>query len=194
MASLIPMPVWVLASLNRLIFPFFWGGKVDLVARDVVIQPPDFGGFSLVSVQLKVWALHVQWVGRFVRRFSAWMQFLFYYARVLYGSTPGDLLSYPRRVALSSLPPFYQAVLSAWVAVDGGFFAPPDTFVVASSSVRAHVSVVSTKSTYSLHLEFHRHEPACVVSFGRVFGPLYWPSTWAQLFCFSLDLPVIDVS
>ena len=91
-ASLIPTPVWVLASLNRLIFPFFWGGKVDLVARDVVIQPPDFGGFSLVSVQVKVWALHVQWVGRFVRRFSAWMQFLFYYARVLYGSTPGDLV------------------------------------------------------------------------------------------------------
>ena len=194
MASLIPTPVWVLASLNRLIFPFFWGGKVDLVARDVVIQPPDFGGFSLVSVQVKVWALHVQWVGRFVRRFSAWMQFLFYYARVLYGSTPGDLLSYPRRVALSSLPPFYQAVLSAWVAVDGGFFAPADTFVVASSSVRAHVSVVSTKSTYSLHLEFRRHEPACVVSFGRVFGPLYWPSTWAQLFCFSLNRRVIDVS
>ena len=77
-ASLIPTPVWVLASLNRLIFSFFWGGKVDLVARDVVIQPPDFGGFSLVSVQVKVWALHVQWVGRFVRRFSAWMQFLFY--------------------------------------------------------------------------------------------------------------------
>ena len=141
-----------------------------------------------------MWALHVQWVGRFVRRFSAWMQFLFYYARVLNGSTPGDLLSYPRRVDLSSLPPFYQAVLSAWVAVDGGFFAPADTFVVASSSVRAHVSVVSTKSTYSLHLEFHRHEPACVVSFGRVFGPLYWPSTWAQLFCFSLNRRVIDVS
>ena len=49
-------------------------------------------------VQLKVWALHVQLVGRFVRRFSGWMQFLFHYSRVLYGSTPGDLLSYPRRV------------------------------------------------------------------------------------------------
>ena len=193
-ASLIPIPVWVLASLNRLIFPFFWGGKADLVARDVVIQSLDFGGFSLVCVQLKVWALHVQWVGRFVRRFSAWMQFLFYYTRVLYGSTPGDLLSYPRRVDFSSLPLFYQAVLSAWVAVDGGFSAPADTLVVASSSVRTPVSAVSTKSTYSLLLEFHRREPACVVSFGRVFGPLYWPSTWAQLFWFSLDRPVIDVS
>jgi len=188
------MPDWVLASLNRLIFPFFWGGKVDLVPRDVVIQPPDLGGFSLVSVQLKVWALHVQWVGRFVRRFSAWMQFFFTYSRVLYGPTPGDLLSYPRRVDFSSLPPFYQAVLSAWVAVDGGFFARADTLVVASSSVRTPVSSVSTKSTYSLLLEFHRREPTCVRSFGPVFGPLYWPSTWSQLFWFSLDRPVIDIS
>ena len=78
------------------------------------------------------------------------MQFLFYYTRVLYGSTPGDLLSYPRRVDFSSLPPFYQAVLSAWVAVDGGFSSPAHTLVVASSSVRTPVSAVSTKSTYSL--------------------------------------------
>ena len=147
-----------------------------------------------MSVQLKVWALHVQLVGRFVRRFSAWMQFLFRYSRVLYGSTPGDLLSYPRSVDFSSLPYFYQAVLSVWVAVDGGFFALADTLVVASSSVRTPVSSVLTKSTYSLLLEFHRREPACVRSFGRVFGPLYWPFTWSQLFWFSLDCPVIDIS
>ena len=114
------MPVWVLASLNRLIFTFFWGGKVDLVTRDVAIQPPDFGGFSLVSIQLKVWALHVQWVPRFVRRFSAWMQFLFYYTRVLYGSTPGDLLSYPRCVDFSSCLPFIRRSClpgSPWMGV-----------------------------------------------------------------------------
>ena len=105
-------------------------------------------------------------------------------------------MSYPRRVDFSCLPPFYQAVLSAWVAVavDGGFSAPADTLFVASSSVRTTVSAVSTKSTYSLLLDFHRREQACVVSFGRVFAPLYWPSTWAQLFWFSLDRPVIDVS
>lgn len=96
-----------------------------------------------MSVQLKVWALHVQLVGRFVRRFSA-----SHNSCVLYASTPGDLLSYPRRVDFSSLPYFYQAVLSAWVAVDGGFFALADTLVVASSSVRTPVSSVSTKSTY----------------------------------------------
>ena len=76
----------------------------------------------------------------------------------------------------------------------GALFALADSLVVASSSVRPPVSSVSTKSTYSLLLEFHRREPACVRSFGRVFGPLYWPSTWSQLFWFSLDRPVIDIS
>ena len=40
-------------------------------------SPRTLAVFSLESVQLKVWALHIQWGGRFVRRFSAWMQFLF---------------------------------------------------------------------------------------------------------------------
>lgn len=39
-----------------------------------LIPMPDW---VIESVQLKVWALHIQWGGRFVRRFSAWMQFLF---------------------------------------------------------------------------------------------------------------------
>ena len=43
----------------------------------MVIWPPEFGGSFVVSVQLKDWALHVQWVSRLVRRFSRWMQFLF---------------------------------------------------------------------------------------------------------------------
>ena len=118
----------------------------------------------------------------------------FYYSRVVYGSTPGEILSYLRFVDFGPLPPFYQAVLSAWVDVDGGFSALADTLVVASSTVRTPVSSVSTKSTYSLLLEFHRHKLACVRSFGRVFGPLYWPYTWSQLFGFGLDLPMIDIS
>ena len=42
----------------------------------VVVQPHGSGGFGVVSVQFKVWALHVQWVRRFVTSFSRWMQFL----------------------------------------------------------------------------------------------------------------------
>ena len=37
----------------------------NLVTRDVIVQPPSYGGFSVVNVQLKVWALLLQWVRRF---------------------------------------------------------------------------------------------------------------------------------
>ena len=49
-ASLVYIPGWVLRELNSLIFKFFWKGKRDLVARTVVSQPYNAGGFSVVSI------------------------------------------------------------------------------------------------------------------------------------------------
>ena len=62
LASLIHMPDWVLRELNSLCFKFFWSGKRDLVARAVVNQPTDLGGFAVVNTQFKTFALLVQWV------------------------------------------------------------------------------------------------------------------------------------
>ena len=76
MASLIHVPRWVISELNSLIFKFFWAGKRDLVARKVVVQPPCLGGFSMINVQSKVHALHVQWVRRFLCSPSSWVSFL----------------------------------------------------------------------------------------------------------------------
>ena len=58
-ASLIYVPRWVSTELNTLIFKFFWGGRRDLVARRVVVQPFSLGGFSVVDFQSKFSALHV---------------------------------------------------------------------------------------------------------------------------------------
>ena len=75
-ASHFSVPCWVIRELNSLVFKFFWKGKRELVARGVVVQDPHFGGFSVVSVQFKVWALLVQWVRRLgtgsVFRVSHW--------------------------------------------------------------------------------------------------------------------------
>ena len=38
-ASILPMPLWVLSEVNTVLFSFFWGGKKDLVARAVVVHP-----------------------------------------------------------------------------------------------------------------------------------------------------------
>ena len=64
-ASLIPMPAWALKELYLLVFTFFWSGKRELVSRVTVSQPSLFGGFAVVDIKLKVWALLGQWVRRF---------------------------------------------------------------------------------------------------------------------------------
>ena len=53
-AGLIHLPAWALRELSSLVFSFFWKGKPDLVARKAVSQPTSFGGFGVVSIQLKV--------------------------------------------------------------------------------------------------------------------------------------------
>lgn len=59
------MPSWVRREMNYSVFQFYYNGKPDLVTREAIVQPPSCGGFSVVNVQLKVWALLLQWVRRF---------------------------------------------------------------------------------------------------------------------------------
>ena len=40
---------------------------------------------------------------------------------------------------------------------------------------------------YTFLVAKHVKEPHCVQKFAPVFGPLYWPRTWDQLFWFNID-------
>ena len=111
-ASLVHMPDWVLRELNTLIFTFFRKGKRDLVAQNVVCQPSLLGGFSVVSVTHKAWALHVQWARHLVTCPAA--RVLFYtfifgivLVRLLWmffpGVLPSTLAPCPLSIALSFL-------------------------------------------------------------------------------------------
>ena len=75
---------------------------------------------------------------------------------------PDEFLLYPWCIDVRPLSPFYKALLSAWVVVDGGFSVPEDTLVVASTTACTPVAGVTTKSVYSLLLESHVREPSCV--------------------------------
>ena len=77
-ASLVHMPEWVLRELNSCVCDFFWSGKKDLVKRTVVVQPKSDGGFSVVSISLKVKALIIQWIRRLVVSPGAWVSLLTY--------------------------------------------------------------------------------------------------------------------
>ena len=94
-ASLVYMPSCVLRELNSLLFTFFWSGKKDKVSRKVVNQPKDRGGFGVVSIELKVQALLVQWFRRFVNSPNSWVSLLSFWCFDRFGMEPSDVISSP---------------------------------------------------------------------------------------------------
>ena len=164
-ASILPMPLWVLSELNTVLFSFFWGGKKDLVARAVVVHPKPAGGFSVVSVRHKVYALLVQWVRRMVVLPSGWVSLLTFWFFDRFGAAPHDVFSNPASFAPERLPPFYASLLRAWRAIQGSS-SSSSGLVVGSSH---HVDPVAVDSV-STNLKLLRsasffvsmYSPLCV--------------------------------
>ena len=92
-ASLVPMPDWVAFELNTLVFSFFWSGKHDLVAKDVVYHSTLQGGFGVVSVGYKVHALLAQWVRRYVTAPNAWAHMMTFWLFDRFGIDPQTVLA-----------------------------------------------------------------------------------------------------
>ena len=66
-----------------------------------------------------------------------------------------------------------------------------------ASSAPFHVTSVceiSAQSVYRFLLSENRTSPHCVLKFFPLFGRLYWPSTWNQLYFLPIDRPVLDLS
>ena len=195
-ASLIHMPPRILHELCTLVFKFFWSGKRDLVARTVVVQPPPLGGFSVVDVKLKVWALLAQWVRRFVSSCASWVSFMSFWFDLSLGATPHDVFSAPYSFRLRDLPPFYQSLVAAWRELGGAFSTARSSLVFGYTDPHfcTIASASTTKSCYLFLLSERSVDPHCVAKFAPMFGSLYWSTTWRSLSFFDLDRQVTDLS
>ena len=194
-ASLVHMPAWVAKELSSLAFSFFWSGKRELVSRSVVIQSSLFGGFSVVSVQYKVWALLGQWVRRFASSSAGWSSLMSFWFVSSFGVLPSVVFSSPFCFDPRVLPPFYSSLLLAWRGLNGSFATARNSLVFGSSCphVCCPVAVMSTKSCYLYLLSENMVPPHCVGKFFPVYGSLDWPSTWRSLTFFDLDRQVTDL-
>ena len=194
-ASLVHMPAWVAKELASLAFSFFWSGKRELVSRSVVIQSSLFGGFSVVSVQYKVWALLGQWVRRFASSSAGWSSLMSFWFVSSFGVLPSVVFSRPFCFDPRVLPPFYSSLLLAWRGLNGSFATARNSLVFGSSCphVCCPVAVMSTKSCYLYLLSENMVPPHCVGKFFPVYGSLDWPSTWRSLTFFDLDRQVTDL-
>ena len=162
-ATMLPIPGWTLGKLKRIIFPFFWKGKKDLVARAMVIQSRSCGGFGIVATHLKSQALLLQWIKRFWAASYGWRLFLVYWTQSVSRASPGELLASPFSFNLKRLPPFYAAVLDAWRAVDGHAYADLCHLFIGGPTAEVPVSNIPCKSCYDLVLGGNRRSPIWVM-------------------------------
>ena len=140
------MPSWVRREMNHSVFQFYYNGKPDLVTREAIVQPPSCGGLSVVNVQLKVWALLLQWVRRFSLSPSAWISFFSFWCNQGFGASPVQILSSPLRFpGAGGLPGFYSVLLNAWRSARGAFLPNRGPLCVGSGLT---VMSVATNSAY----------------------------------------------
>ena len=136
-----------LRELASRVFSIFWNCELDLVARKVVCQPTSFGGFGVVSIELKACALRVQCLRRLVTKPASWVHFFYYYFWLCVGCSLLVVLSRASSLYLSLLPPFHNSVLPAWQKVNGAFSNRSGTLAICASGglFQQDVSSVSTK-------------------------------------------------
>ena len=191
-ASLVHMPSRVLSDINSMVFKFFWSGMRDLVARNVVFQSRENGGFSIVSTELNALSLLIQWIKRFASSPSGWVDLMTYWFLVRFNASPLEVFSRPFEFDPDVLPPFYCALLKAWRPIDGSGSAAG--LVVASSSGRPLSIDSCTCKCYHLLLSMRPCVPHCVGKFHLSYPNLDWLSTWHSLFFLPLDRQVIDLN
>ena len=51
------LPAWVLARVNRLVWGFVWGSRIETVSRNTLCLPPRDGGLGILNFKLKSHAL-----------------------------------------------------------------------------------------------------------------------------------------
>ena len=191
-ASLVPMPLWVLSELNKIVFNFFWSGKWDLVTRNVLFHPYDSGGFSVVSIRFKVHSLLAQWVRRLSVNPNGWVYLLTYWLLDRFGASPAKVFSRPAYFPSARLPAFYSCLLQE--ALRGS--ASASNLVIGDGVAGGPFSVtsMSCKSCYGLLLQLNPAQPHCILKFAAYFGALDWPMTWKSLNFMPLDRQVWDLN
>ena len=193
-ASVGAMPKSVLKELNTRIFNFFWAGKKARVARKVLHHSKSQGGFSVVSVELKIHSLLGQWFRRFGVSPGAWVSLLTFWCFDRFGVSPMSVLSQPSTYDIATLPTFFYHCFLAWIALGGSL--SEGELVVGTSLAGGPllVSSMTSKTCYDLLLSRNPALPHCVGKFLPLFGAWEWSSTWCSLFFMPLDRQVIDLN
>ena len=152
----------IIREVNKVVWGFLWGGKVELIKRGTCLLPFNKGGFGVVDWGVRLKALHVACVVSLLRRNSCKASaFVRYFVgnRVCFlvdglGHLHTNLLP-----NADVLPSYYSHVVSALRTV----------------SVKSDCTV---KSVYSLLVQPLLVPPRCEVFWNGCVGNVQWSRVW----------------
>ena len=196
LCTVFSMPGWVAARLDKAIWPFFWGGKRDLVARRSVYGPKFAGGFGVVDFRTKANALRLQWIRRFLSVSSAKWKDMFAYMifRAFHAEIRVVLAQCSfRKNHTKRLPQFYRDLLAA-CRLFGGSVEADHLILGIRENVPLEVATMTTQKAYRLGLSLRQKPPHCIEKFRPLYGELYWTSTWQQLHAVRWCRSTIDLN
>lgn len=114
--GVLDMPVWALKEINNVVSGFLWGGKGVKIAHDVMIADYDRGGLRLVDLEVKLKAIRVKRVKRFLygEEGQGWKEFFRHWLHRSGGCGDYGLLMCLKPSMYAEVPAFYQEVFRAW--------------------------------------------------------------------------------
>jgi hypothetical protein len=182
----------VCVEVVRAIHSFLSSNKKELVSRATVCQPTTSGGIGFPCFRHRVTVFHGQWVRRFFDDSSSkWKAFFQYFMLEL----PRDFLGNPYRLRHNTeLPPFYQSVIAAWIAIDGGVVPRRTGSFYNRADSPTPLSALSVKGAYQLLIQMNSPPPHCVAKFTPVYPDVVWPDAWQQVHCCAIDRQVTDLA
>lgn len=161
LAKVLPLPDSLFSTINKLLYKFFWSNKKELVNRTTTYLDKLSGGFGVVDVRLKVWALHVQWIKRFILSPNKWDTLFTYYVQRCFGTTNSlqllDLCTGQRLRSKYHSCPYTITLLMLTVKLHMGEFIPliqcvTETMILKLSKTCSLTALLLNLSFYNFKL------------------------------------------
>ena len=121
LAKVLLIPPWVISCVNRIIWPFIWGSRIETVSRATCFLKPEFGGINICNLILRSDALML---ASLVTMVGSPEDNSFFLCKYFIGRRLSTLrimwkhLGYNLSPSAASLTPFYASCLKTLALLD----------------------------------------------------------------------------
>ena len=130
LATILPVPRWVVDSVKESVVEFMWGGKKPAISYTVLLQPVEKGGLNLCDFDMKKDALRMKYISKLLsNNINPMLKRLMLYFLNNYENMNLGLHIFstvPQDKSIRKLSLYYQEMLRTWKKLTTGKLCPPD--------------------------------------------------------------------